>query len=84
MSTATLDTTFQRILDTISDGVYVTTDEREIVYWSKGAERITGYRADEVVGKHCYDNLLVHTDLHGRQVCLEGCRCRRPLNTELS
>jgi diguanylate cyclase (GGDEF)-like protein/PAS domain S-box-containing protein len=86
MTTATLDTTFQRILDTISDGVYVTTDEREIVYWSKGAERITGYRADEVVGKHCYDNLLVHTDLHGRQVCLEGCPLQEAIEhgTELT
>jgi len=73
MTAAILDTTLRRILDTISDGVYVTTDEREIVYWSAGAERITGYSADEVVGKHCYDNVLVHTDLHGREICLEGC-----------
>jgi diguanylate cyclase (GGDEF)-like protein/PAS domain S-box-containing protein len=68
-----LDTTFRHILDTISDGVYVTTSEREIVYWSVGAERITGYRADEVVGTHCYDNVLVHTDLHGKRLCLGGC-----------
>ncbi|HEY5548032.1 MAG TPA: diguanylate cyclase [Coriobacteriia bacterium] len=73
MCAAMLDTTFRRILDTVSDGVYVTTAEREIVYWSAGAERITGYRADEVVGKHCYDNILVHTDLHGKQLCLDGC-----------
>jgi len=68
-----LDTTFRSILDTISDGVYVTTAEREIVYWSAGAERIAGYRADEVVGRHCYDNILVHTDLHGKQLYLDGC-----------
>jgi len=68
-----LDTTFRRILDTISDGVYVTTEEREIIYWSAGAERITGYRPDEVVGKHCYDNILVHTSFEGGQLCLHGC-----------
>jgi diguanylate cyclase (GGDEF)-like protein/PAS domain S-box-containing protein len=73
MSTVKLDTTFHQILDTISDGVYVTSDEREIIYWSAGAERITGYSSEEVVGKHCYDNILNHTDLHGKRICLEGC-----------
>jgi diguanylate cyclase (GGDEF)-like protein/PAS domain S-box-containing protein len=64
---------FERILETISDGVYVTTDQREILYWSAGAERITGYAAGEVVGKHCYDNVLVHTDLNGKRLCFDGC-----------
>jgi len=73
MSALKLGMSFEHILDAVSDGVYVTTADREIVYWNAGAERITGYSADEVVGKHCYDNLLVHTDLHGRQICLEGC-----------
>jgi PAS domain S-box-containing protein len=73
MSATVVDSTFEHILDSISDGVYVTTAERQIVYWSAGVERITGYRGDEVVGKHCHDNILVHTDLHGRRLCLGGC-----------
>ena len=73
MCAVMLGATFHHILDTISDGVYVTTEDREIVYWNRGAERLTGYLSEEVVGKHCYDNILVHTDLHGRQICLEGC-----------
>jgi diguanylate cyclase (GGDEF)-like protein/PAS domain S-box-containing protein len=73
MGMATMDTAFQRILDAISDGVYVTTDEREIVYWSAGAERIAGYAASDVVGKHCYDDVLVHTDLNGKRLCFDGC-----------
>jgi diguanylate cyclase (GGDEF)-like protein/PAS domain S-box-containing protein len=73
MTPELLDTTFRNVLDSISDGVYVTTAEREIVYWSAGAERITGYRADEVVGKHCFDNILVHTGLDGQRLCLGRC-----------
>jgi diguanylate cyclase (GGDEF)-like protein/PAS domain S-box-containing protein len=73
MEASLLGVGFRRVLDTISDGVYVTTEEREIVYWSAGAERITGYSADDVVGKHCYDNVLVHTDLNGKQLCFDGC-----------
>jgi len=73
MTAQLFDAAFRRILDAISDGVYVTTDEREIVYWSKGAERITGFSADEVVGKHCFDDVLVHTDVAGRHLCIDGC-----------
>ena len=81
MATSAIDIQFGRILDAISDGVYVTTDEREIIFWSKGAERITGYSAEEVVGKHCYDNILVHTDLHGRNLCVQGCPLQSCLQT---
>lgn len=73
MAIDALDSGFRHILDAITDGVYVTSADREIVYWSAGAERITGYSSDEAVGSHCYDDLLVHTDLQGRQLCMSGC-----------
>jgi len=72
---------FRRILDAISDGVYVTGPDRTIVYWSAGAERITGYRADEVVGHRCDENLLGHTDLDGVRICLSGCPLQDCLDT---
>ena len=73
MTTGILDESLRGILDAVSDGVYVTTAEREIVFWSKGAERITGYSSDEVLNKHCYDNILVHTDVLGKNLCFDGC-----------
>ena len=73
MTRGAFDSDFRHILDAISDGVYVTTAQREIVFWSQGAERITGYSAEEVVGKHCYDNVLVHTDLEGKSLCFSAC-----------
>ena len=73
MANGAFDARYEHILDAISDGVYVTTEDREIVFWSQGAERITGYSAAEVVGKHCYDNVLVHTDLNGKKLCFDGC-----------
>ncbi|MHB8070619.1 MAG: GGDEF domain-containing protein [Candidatus Cryosericum sp.] len=77
MIVGVLDESLRAVLDAVSDGVYVTTSEREIVFWSKGAERITGYSSDEVVGKHCYDNILVHVDVLGKNLCFDGC----PLQT---
>ncbi len=73
MTTTLLSKGFQQILDAISEGVYVTDEQRRILYWSAGAERITGFKASEVVGKHCYDDVLVHTDLEGKRLCDEGC-----------
>ena len=37
------------------------------------AERLTGYTAGEVIGKHCFDNLLEHVDEAGNSLCLNGC-----------
>ena len=65
-----IDGAFRHILDAISDGVYVAGPDRTIVYWSAGAERITGYTADEVVGHRCDEEILVHTDLGGTRLCV--------------
>jgi diguanylate cyclase (GGDEF)-like protein/PAS domain S-box-containing protein len=72
---------FRHVLDAISDGVYVTGPDRTIVYWSAGAERITGYGAAEVVGHRCDENLLGHTDLDGIRICLSGCPLQDCLDT---
>ena len=62
---------YKKLLDNLYDGVYFVDKDRKITYWNKGAERITGYAADEVVGKHCFDNILMHTD-NGRESLCQG------------
>ena len=64
---------YKRLLDNLYDGVYIVNRDREIVYWNKGAERITGYAGDEVIGFHCWDNILMHVDAHGNHLCQQGC-----------
>lgn len=61
------------ILDALTDGVYITNLDRRIVYWNKAAELITGFPANEVMGKGCMDNILMHVDSDGTQLCLAGC-----------
>lgn len=72
---------YQRLLDSLFDGVYFVDLERRITYWNRGAEAITGYRAEEVIGKSCADNLLVHVDDRGTQLCLHGCPLSYAVNT---
>ncbi len=67
------DTFFAQVLDAMSDGVYFVDRERRITYWSKGAERLSGFRAEDVVGRHCWDATLNHVDDQGVGLC--GSRC---------
>jgi diguanylate cyclase (GGDEF)-like protein/PAS domain S-box-containing protein len=64
---------YQGLLDQMSDGVYFVTVDRRITYWSRGAERITGYGAQEVLGHSSAEGILRHVDGAGRQLCLHGC-----------
>jgi diguanylate cyclase (GGDEF)-like protein/PAS domain S-box-containing protein len=61
------------ILNSLFDGLYVVDSSRRIRFWSKGAERITGFLAHEVLGSSCADNILVHTDAFGKSLCGEAC-----------
>ena len=62
-----------QVVESVAEGVYVFDKEGFIVYWNKGAERITGYSKEEAVGKKCSDNLLRHVDGAGRELCIDGC-----------
>lgn len=64
---------YKAIIDNLYDGVYFVDRERVITYWNKGAERITGYSADQTLGHSCRDNLLNHVTANGVQLCLNNC-----------
>ena len=49
---------YRTVLESLMTGVYLVDLERRIVFWNEGAERITGYLRQEVVGQVCRENLL--------------------------
>jgi len=63
---------YQSILENLSEGIYYVDKDRNITYWIKAAENITGYTKEEVMGKSCADNLLRRT-LSG-SLPPDGCR----------
>jgi phosphoserine phosphatase RsbU/P len=70
------------VLDSLGDGVYVTDVERCIVYWNRAAEQITGWSAQDMVGRHCFDSLLSHVDKDGHELCgQEFCPLHRSIIT---
>lgn len=67
------DHVHEQLLESLFDGVYYVDTDRQIVYWNKAAERITGYSRAEVIGRSCHDNILCHVDAEGRNLCVAGC-----------
>lgn len=63
----------QKIVDEAPMGIYVLDAERKIVFWSTGAERITGYSQEEMVGRHCFEGMLDHIDREGVHLCHDFC-----------
>lgn len=64
---------FQDILNGLSDGVYFVDVDRRITFWSRGAERITGYSEGDAVGFAVAHRLLAPLDGAGRDICEHGC-----------
>ena len=64
---------FRDVFDDLFEGVYFVDKDRGITFWNQGATQITGFTAEEMVGRFCYDNLLNHVDEQGNQLCFGGC-----------
>jgi diguanylate cyclase (GGDEF)-like protein len=63
----------REILETVADGVYIVDRDRRILWWNRGAERITGFARGEIVHTLCYDDNLRHVDIHGTPLCVGHC-----------
>lgn len=71
---------FKVLLDNLSDGVYFVDLDRKIIYWNLAAERLTGFKSSEVVGTNCQDNILMHINEDGDNVCLCACPVSAAIN----
>jgi len=64
---------YRELLDNLYDGVFFVDSNKIITYWNRAAENITGYADTDVVGKGCFDNILLHVDEKGNPLCDSGC-----------
>lgn len=49
---------FREVLEHLPTAVYLVDTEEKICFWNGGAEKITGYLAQDVVGHFCRENIL--------------------------
>jgi diguanylate cyclase (GGDEF)-like protein/PAS domain S-box-containing protein len=71
--------TYRDILDGLQIGVSVLDLQKKIVFWSDGAEQITGYARIDVLGHSCSENILLHCNQTSCQMCPGQC----PITTAL-
>lgn len=64
----------RQIVESLPVGVSVVTLDRRIQFWNAEAEHITGYLAQEVIGRACRDDVLAHCEALGTPVC-NGTNC---------
>ena len=72
---------YQNLLDNLYEGVYYVDTEKKIRYWSRGAEKITGYKSSETIGRFCSDDILMHKSLEGENFCNSNCMLSSTLST---
>lgn len=69
----------EKLMDRLYEGAYIVNRDRRIAYWNQGAQRLSGYSADEVIGKGCFEGLMGHIDDCGKALCGEGCSLSRAM-----
>jgi diguanylate cyclase (GGDEF)-like protein/PAS domain S-box-containing protein len=68
------------VLDSLNTGIYVIDRNGKILFWNEGAERITGYRRHEAVGRSVRETILGHCDQQGCADCGAQCPFHQPLH----
>ncbi|PLX94885.1 MAG: Fis family transcriptional regulator [Desulfuromonas sp.] len=64
----------QTILDSVADGVFTVDENMRITTYNRAAEEITGFTAEEAIGKHCYD-------VFRTGVCFSACPVKEALES---
>lgn len=55
-----------------ADGAFAIDRAQQIILWNQAAERLLGYRADEVLGRPCYE-IFAGRSRTGHRQCEQGC-----------
>lgn len=55
-----------------TDGLFAINSEKQIIFWNRACEQLTGIPADEALGAGCHEVLNGH-DPHGRALCGPNC-----------
>jgi diguanylate cyclase (GGDEF)-like protein/PAS domain S-box-containing protein len=71
---------FRTILDSLQTGVSVADRTGRTLLWNQGAERLTGHKRHEVLGRSCRDNILPHCNDEGCVACGATCPFTRTMH----
>ena len=66
-------------LVTTAEPAFACDRKGSIVAWNESAERLLGYSASDVIGRHCYE-VLDGMDVFGNRFCDDRCAIRNMIN----
>ncbi|MCR5029609.1 MAG: PAS domain-containing protein [Fibrobacter sp.] len=66
-------TVLRSALEHVHEGVYCVDNDRRIFFWNAAATKITGYTAEEMIGKRCFETSIKHIDHKGNNLCAAMC-----------
>jgi diguanylate cyclase (GGDEF)-like protein/PAS domain S-box-containing protein len=69
------------ILESLPVGLCVLDAQKRVVFWSEGAERITGHMRHEVIGKSCVTEPFLYCNQPGCEFCSEDCPLAKAIKT---
>ena len=64
---------FRAALESLRTGVCIVDQERKISFWNDGAEKITGYLRQDVLGRFCGEILLIKFHANKALFCEQSC-----------
>ena len=62
------------ILDSIADGVFTVDSDWKITSFNRAAEKITGIKKEEAIGRYCWE-------VFKASICEKGCSLKRTVET---
>ena len=62
------------ILNSIADGVFTVDSDWKITSFNRAAEKITGIKKDEAIGRHCWE-------VFRASICEQRCSLRQTIET---
>src|SRR5271169_2273898 len=63
---------YRAVLDNLTAGVYLVDLNGKILFWNAGAERITGYLRQDIVGHYSLEDVLGHLDGQNNAIAKEA------------
>jgi diguanylate cyclase (GGDEF)-like protein/PAS domain S-box-containing protein len=70
---------FRELFESLLDAAFVIDTSRQILHWNQAAAELTGFTAEEVLGRCCAENILQDTDQQGALLCHANCPVARSM-----
>lgn len=70
---------YKNIVEYLRDGIAFLDSQKNFFFWNQGAVEITGFTKTEILGKNCFEDILISSDGDDLQLCKNDCPVEKTL-----